>query len=266
MVTVSRSNRATSALTTVRLTGRGKTFVCNVYGTMNSSVPHVASANSCVRMKPRVKITSAGTFAKRMAILAVLTLALTGRGKDVTSRGCLRIVQRLAIVPTGVGGVLVDGPGVTRLSHVFACTRGFLCLKQKCDFPMTLRNTLGLGRVSCVRTRNCPTTRVGRKPVTLVSTRVPIIIMTARGTVCRGVVDGVRRVGTQGKGMVTLIARKSAMVDGLTSSYVRLPRALRYLRPLVTAIPLRLLTCRMTVYGKGGISRPQGLTGSMAMR
>lgn len=266
IVTVSRDNRATSALTTIRLTGDHNTFVCNVYGTVNSSVPHTARANSCVRMNPRVNITSAGTFAKRIAILAVLTLALTQRGRGVSRTRFLNMMRRLDHVPRGVGGILGLGSGVTRLSGVFACTRGFVCLNHKCSCPMTLRKTLGLGRVSCVRTRNCPTTRVGRNPVTLVSTRVPIMIVTARGKVCRGMLDGVRRVGTHGKGIVTIIARKSAIVDGMTSCYVRLPRALRYLSPLVAAVPLRLLTCRITMYGKVSISRPEGLTGSMAMR
>lgn len=155
---------------------------------------------------------------------------------------------------------------MTSLDHAFACTHGFVCLNHKFRCPMTLRNTLGLGRVDCVRTRNCPTTRVGRKPVTLVSDSVPMIIVTARGFVCRGILSGVRRVGTHRNHIVTVIDGNSRAVSGVTSRIVRLPRALRYLRPLLTAVPLRLLTCRMTMYGNGGISRPEGLTGSIAMR
>lgn len=93
-----------------------------------------------------------------------------------------------------------------------------------------------------------------------------MIIVTAQGKLCRGILDGVRRVGTHGNEIVTVIAGKSAIVDGVTSAYVRLPRAVRYLSPLVAAMPLRLLTCRVTIYGKVSISRPEGLTGSIAMR
>lgn len=266
IVTVSRDKRATSALTTVRLTGSRKTFVCNVYGIVNSSVTHTASANSCVRINPRVKITSAGTFAKRIAILALLTLTLKQRGNALSRRRCRQVIGRLITIPRGVQAILGRRLFVTSFSGVFACTHGFVCLNQKCTFPVTLRKTLGLGRVSCVRTRNCPTTRVGRNPVTLVSTRVPIIVITARSPLCRGILDGVRRVGTQGKEIITMIARKSAIVHGLTSCDVRLPTALRYLGPLMTSVPLRLLTCRVTMYHKVSISRPHGLTGSMAIR
>ncbi len=266
IVTVSRSNRATSALTTVRLTHGRNTFIFNVYGSIKTSVPETARAKTCVRINPRVNITSAGTFAKRIAILTVLALTLTGRHKAVSRSRCMEVLRRLITVPSGVGRTLNAGRRVTKLTGVFACTRGYLCLKHKCDCPITLRNTLGLGRVSCVRTRNCPTTRVGRNPVTLVSSRVPIFIVTARGTLCRGIVDGVRRIGTHHNEIVTLIAGKSAGVHRLTSRIVRLPRALRYFRPLITSIPLRLLTCRVTMYGNGSISRPHGLTGSIAIR
>lgn len=95
IVTVSRDNRATSALTTVGLTGRDNTFVCNVYGSVNSSVTQRASANACVRMNPRVNITSAGTFANRIAILVLLTLTVNGREKAVDRGRCRGVARRL---------------------------------------------------------------------------------------------------------------------------------------------------------------------------
>ncbi len=267
IVTISRSKRATSALTTIRLTHEGKTFMCKVYGTINSSVTETASSKACVRIKPRVNITSAGTFAKRMAILLLLTLAVNHRGKAISRGGYESVTRRLLVLPRALRSALsLMASSMRSLTRVFACTRGFVCVKHKIGCPATLRNTLGLGRVSCVRTRNCPTTRVGRKPVTLVSTRVPYIIVTAPSSACSGAIDGIRRVGTENNEVITVITRRSIAMSRVTSCIVGIPSTSRFLVPIVISVPLRLLTCRVTIGGNESISGPHGLTGSIAIR
>lgn len=109
IVIIDRSNRATSALTTLHLTGRGNVAAVTVIGIINDDVTHRTSGIFCALTKPRVSITAAGTCDTRLTTVCYLTIRFTGIEDGVASRRCDCCVSRLRAVPRGVRGVLRSG-------------------------------------------------------------------------------------------------------------------------------------------------------------
>lgn len=263
---LSRSNRATSALTNLHLSGRLNCLnSLTVYGIPNSSLIHRSSLTLVAGTNARVNITSAGTFAARLAILLVLITGLSHLGNLSTSVR-RSVIRNLRTLPDHVRRVLSRSGHVRTLTRSFSSGRRTLFLNHNSRCPVTLRNTLGLGRVSCVRTRTCTTNRLGRNPLTLVSTSVPIVIITPGGRLLRGLGSGVRRIHTHNNRLCIFTSRSTNFMDDSGVRVVRVPRIRRIVTPVFCAIPLRLLTCRITLVGNASISRPHGLTGSIAIR
>lgn len=109
IVIVDRSKRATSALTTVHVTGSGKLTALTIMGMVKDDVTHRTSGIFCALTKPRVSITAAGKCDTRLMTLSYVTIRFTGIGKLVASRRCDCCVSRLRAVPRGVRGILRSG-------------------------------------------------------------------------------------------------------------------------------------------------------------
>lgn len=269
MVVVSRSNRATSDLTTVHLTGRGNTGALTVMGTGNDSVTHRTSVLVCALTNPRVSIPSAGTCVARLSIVCLFTfrLTLTGRAVDATRYG--QLISTLAGVPRTIR-CMVSGyrSAYGFITAGLITASDLLCVNENLSCTLSVRNSLGLGRISCVRSRDCTTNRLGRNAVSLVSRSIPIVTITARASVVPGAVDGIIRIGSENTGIVLIYASTytERLGSNITSCIVRVPRASRLLVPVATIIPLRVLTCCASVGENVSPSGPGGLTGSIAIR
>lgn len=266
IVVVDRDNRATSDLTTLGRTGRDNTGAVDVIGIPRDSVTGVDSCGLLAGTNTRVTITAAGTFSYRLTVLGVLYLCVTE-----TQGTYARIFDRVtigvdALLPGGVRHILRGDSSLGTLTTSVGSVGGYFFLKHGTSCKISLRNTLGLGRVDCVSYINYPTDRLGRNAVDLVRGNAIYFNLVDGGSLLPGAISGLVRIVTHNTGMVIFTPRD--LGRGLTRfrAIVACPSSVPFLAPFVRIVPLRLLTCCITSTGNLPVSGPHGLTGSIAIR
>ena len=265
VLAISQSGETADTLAALELAkAKGATIlgICNVVG---SSIPRLTDAGSYTHAGPEIGVASTKAFTTQVVVLTLMALRFAKEKGALTSTECRQIITELELIPKKVEKVLESDDLIKQISAEFKDATNFLYLGRGYNFPVALEGALKLKEISYIHAEGYPAAEMKHGPIALIDEQMPIVVLATRKGNYEKVVSNIQEVKARGGRLIAIVTEGDKTVKEIADYCIEIPSCFEELMPLLSIIPLQLLSYHIAVLRGCNVDQPRNLAKSVTV-
>jgi glucosamine--fructose-6-phosphate aminotransferase (isomerizing) len=265
VIAISQSGETADTLAAVTLAKQSGATVIGICNVIGSSIARATQAGSYTHAGPEIGVASTKAFTAQVTLLTLLALMI-GKGKGTISEERYLYLQReLEAIPEKVKLSLATDPAVKKIAELFQSHRNFLYLGRGINFPVALEGALKLKEISYIHAEGYPAAEMKHGPIALIDEHMPVIFLANNNDLKEKIVSNIQEVKARKGIVIAIVNEGDDCVDGLADFTISVPETDELLSPLVSIIPLQLLSYHIAVMRGCNVDQPRNLAKSVTV-
>ena len=265
VIAISQSGETADTLAAIEIAKqRGATIIgiCNVIG---SSIARATQAGSYTHAGPEIGVASTKAFTAQVTLLTLMALMI-GKGKGtISDERFMQLSKELETIPEKVKLALKTDLEVKKIAALFMEHRNFLYLGRGINFPVALEGALKLKEISYIHAEGYPAAEMKHGPIALIDEHMPVIFLANNKELKEKIVSNIQEVKARKGIVIAIVNQDDHCVDGLADYTIAIPQTDELLSPLVSIIPLQLLSYYIAVMRGCNVDQPRNLAKSVTV-
>ena len=250
-----------AALNETKRKGHRTLAICNVVG---SSIAQAADGGVYLHAGPEIGVASTKAFTSQCCVLAMLALYF-GRMRHVSFESGGRIIEDLRRLPASVEQALTCDSQVRRVAEKYQDATNVLYLGRRYNFPTALEGALKLKEISYIHAEGYPAAEMKHGPIALVDEHTPSVFIIPRGTTYDKVMSNMEEVKARGGPVIAIAGNEDQQIRKIADDVITIPEAPEFLQPIISVIPLQLLSYHIAVLRGCDVDKPRNLAKSVTV-
>lgn len=251
-----------AALRTAKEKGAMVLGVCNVVG---STIARESDAGVYTHAGPEIGVASTKAFTAQVSVLAMMALRL-GRERGVlNAQRYETLVSELARIPEKIRQMTADTALVQQIATLFSYAPNFLYLGRSFNYPVALEGALKLKEISYLHAEGYPAAEMKHGPIALIDQYMPVIVIAATDHTNDKIISNIQEVRARKGRIIGIGPAANHEVAELSEFYIPIPDTEDALSPLLTVIPLQLLSYFVAVNRGNDVDQPRNLAKSVTV-
>ncbi len=265
LIAISQSGETADTLAAVELAkSKGVTVmgICNVVG---SSIPRATHAGSYTHAGPEIGVASTKAFTAQVTVLTLLALQIAHKKGTITESRFRQLLNELEKIPAKVETALKSNDKVKEIAAKFKDSKNFLYLGRGYGFPVALEGALKLKEISYIHAEGYPAAEMKHGPIALIDENMPVVVIATKNTSYEKVVSNIQEVKARKGTIIAIVTEGDVEVKKLADYVIEIPETDDVLVPLVSVIPLQLLSYHIAVMRGCNVDQPRNLAKSVTV-
>ena len=265
MIVVSQSGETADTLAALRLAQEADVPVYGVCNVVGSTIARETEAGVYLHAGPEIGVASTKAFTGQVTVLQMIALLLAkerGTMDDEALRGHLEALQR---VPRMMQQVLDTAGEIEKLARDYRFAQNFLYLGRGPHFPVALEGALKLKEISYIHAEGYPAAEMKHGPIALIDQFMPVVFIAMRDAIYEKVVSNIEEVAARGGQVIAITNEGNDELDGLCEYVIKVPDTVDSIEPLLTVIPLQLLSYHIAIMRGCNVDQPRNLAKSVTV-
>ena len=265
VLAISQSGETADSLAALELAKeKGATLlgICNVVG---SSIPRLTHAGSYTHAGPEIGVASTKAFTTQIVVLTLMAVKMAYKKGAITLKKHNDIVNELALIPEKIEKILKKNDQIEKIAEKFKDATNFLYLGRGYNFPVALEGALKLKEISYIHAEGYPAAEMKHGPIALIDEDMPIVVIATKKGNYDKVVSNIQEVKARGGRLIAIVTEGDETVKELADYCIEVPDSLDGLSPLLTNIPLQLLSYHIALKRGCNVDMPRNLAKSVTV-
>ncbi len=265
VIAISQSGETADTLAALELAKKkGATIygICNVVG---SSIARATDAGSYTHAGPEIGVASTKAFTAQITIIALMALTLAKKKGSITKSRYQEIVSQLETIPQLVEKVLKTNDQIKYIADLFKDAHNFLYLGRGYNFPVALEGALKLKEISYIHAEGYPAAEMKHGPIALIDENMPVVAIATRKGSYQKVVSNIQEVKARNGKIIAIVTEGDVSVKEMADFSIEIPETDEFLDPLISVIPLQLLSYHIAVMRGCNVDQPRNLAKSVTV-
>jgi glutamine---fructose-6-phosphate transaminase (isomerizing) len=250
-----------AALREMKRKGHRTLAICNVVG---SSIAQAADGGVYLHAGPEIGVASTKAYTSQCCVLAMLALYF-GRIRHISYEAGQRIIADLQSLPAAVQHALTCDVKVREVAAKYKDASTFLYLGRQYNFPTALEGALKLKEISYIHAEGYPAAEMKHGPIALVDQHTPSVFIIPSGTTYDKVMANIEEVKARGGPVIAVACHDDPRIAGLADDVIRIPEVPEFLQPIVSVVPLQLLSYHVALLRGCDVDKPRNLAKSVTV-
>lgn len=250
-----------AALRETKRKGHRTLAICNVVA---SSIAQAADGGVYLHAGPEIGVASTKAYTSQCCVLAMLALYF-GRIRHISFESGKRIIEEMRKLPTSVEEALTCHQQVQDVAKKYQDATNVLYLGRQYNFPTALEGALKLKEISYVHAEGYPAAEMKHGPIALVDKVTPSVFIIPRGTTYDKVMANMEEVKARGGPIIAVAGHDDPHVDAVADDVIRIPQVPEFLQPIVSVVPLQLLSYHIALLRGCDVDKPRNLAKSVTV-
>ncbi len=244
------------AMADAKRRGAPQVTICNTPGAQTTRVADGALLTRC---GPEVAVASTKTLTASITALYLLACHV-GRLRGVVDDARLaELIGDLAHVPGLMGRVLKLEPQIAAIGHAFSSCSNFLFLARGTQYAMAMEGALKLKEVSYIHAEGYPAGEMKHGPIALIDRTMPVVAVALDDGTRDKMLSNIEQVRARDGIVIGIVSEGDAEIAGKCDHVISLPRTTPLLYPLLSAIPMQLLSYHIAIRRGCDVDQPRNL-------
>ena len=264
VIAISQSGETADTLAAMREAKRRGARVlgfCNVVG---STIARESDGGVYIHAGPEIGVASTKAFTSQVASLALLTLYL-GRLSELSSELGAELARELEAIPGKIERILADAPKVEAIAKAYAHHNNFLYLGRGYNFPVALEGALKLKEISYIHAEGYPAAEMKHGPIALIDQNMPVVFICTQDSAYEKVLSNMEEVRARRGNIIAIASEGDDHVATKADQVIYIPKTLGPLTPLLSVVPLQLLSYYIAVERGCDVDQPRNLAKSVTV-
>jgi len=236
--------------------------ICNVVG---SSIARLSHAGAYTHAGPEIGVASTKAFTAQLAVLCLVGLMVAKEKGSISEQRFQHLLNELESVPEKVALVLQQNDHIKTIAAKYKDARDFLFLGRGYNFPIALEGALKLKEISYIHAEGYPAAEMKHGPIALVDENLPVVFVATKDTYYEKIVSNIQEIKARKGKIIAVISEGDEVIPGMADDYIVVPQADEMIAPLISVIPLQLLSYHIGVLKGCDVDKPRNLAKSVTV-
>jgi len=265
VIAISQSGETADTLAAIKLAKSKGAFVFGVCNVVGSSIARESDAGAYTHAGPEIGVASTKAFTTQITVLTLIALRLARAKGTISSSDFRQHLLELEMIPGKVEKALKSDANIKTIANVYKDVSNFLYLGRGYNFPVALEGALKLKEISYIHAEGYPAAEMKHGPIALIDENMPIVVIATKKGHYEKVVSNIQEIKSRKGKIIGIVTEGDVQVRDLADHVIEVPETLELLSPLLTTIPLQLLSYHIAVMLDKNVDQPRNLAKSVTV-
>ena len=265
VIAISQSGETADTLAAIKLAKSKGAFVFGVCNVVGSSIARETHAGAYTHAGPEIGVASTKAFTTQITVLTLIALKLAKEKGSISNSKFHLHLQELELIPSKVEEALKSDPHIKIVAETYKEAKNCLYLGRGFNFPVALEGALKLKEISYIHAEGYPAAEMKHGPIALIDEHMPVFVIATKKGHYEKVVSNIQEIKSRKGKIIGIVTEGDTDVKNLADHIIEVPETLEILTPLLTTIPLQLLSYHIAVLLDKNVDQPRNLAKSVTV-
>ena len=265
IIAISQSGETADTLAAINIAKERGAFVFGVCNVVGSSISRLTDAGCYTHAGPEIGVASTKAFTTQITVLSLLALRLgMVKGTLFRSEYQQHLVE-LESIPDKVSEILKQERLIKEVASSFKDANNCIYLGRGYNFPVALEGALKLKEISYIHAEGYPAAEMKHGPIALIDEQMPVVVIATKKGHYDKVVSNISEIKSRKGRIIAIVSEGDIRVKELADYCIEIPESLECFTPILTTIPLQLLSYYIAVQRGCNVDQPRNLAKSVTV-
>ncbi len=265
VIAISQSGETADTLAAIKLAKeKGATIfgICNVVG---SSIARETHAGAYTHAGPEIGVASTKAFTAQVAVLSLMALQIANEKGLLKKSYYHQLLTELDSIPGKIEKMLESDAQTKYISGLFKDAKNFLYLGRGFNFPVALEGALKLKEISYIHAEGYPAAEMKHGPIALIDENMPVVVIAPKSGQYEKIVSNIQEVKARNGKVIAVVSNGDSEIARMADHVIEIEETLEVFSPLLTTVPMQLLSYHIAVMRGCNVDQPRNLAKSVTV-
>ncbi len=265
IIAISQSGETADTLVALETAKQNGAFIFGVVNAVGSSIARISHAGAYTHAGPEIGVASTKAFTGQLAVLTMMALKMAQAKNSITTERYRHLLNELADVPEKVAAILKNAEELKKIADIYKDSSDFLFLGRGYNFPVALEGALKLKEISYIHAEGYPAAEMKHGPIALVTDRLPVVFIATKDSYHEKIISNMQEIKARRGMVISIITDGDEISPTLSNHTFSIPPADELIAPILSVIPLQLLSYYVGIAKGIDVDKPRNLAKSVTV-
>ena len=265
IIAISQSGETADTLVAIENAKKQGAIILGVVNVVGSSIARMSDAGAYTHAGPEIGVASTKAFTAQLAVLTMIALKIGYQKGTIDKDRYLKLLRELNDIPEKVKEVLEQQENVKALAEKYKDASDALFLGRGYNFPVALEGALKLKEISYIHAEGYPAAEMKHGPIALVTDQLPVVFVATKDSYHEKVISNMQEIKARKGKVIAVINQGDEQSTSLADDVIEVPHADEIVAPMLSVIPLQLLSYYVGVAKGYDVDKPRNLAKSVTV-
>jgi glucosamine--fructose-6-phosphate aminotransferase (isomerizing) len=265
IIAISQSGETADTLVALEKAKENGAFIFGVVNAVGSSIARISNAGAYTHAGPEIGVASTKAFTGQLAVLMMMALNIAKHKGTITNERYNQLLLEMEQIPEKVDSILKNAEEIKKIAIKYKDASDFLFLGRGYNFPVALEGALKLKEISYIHAEGYPAAEMKHGPIALVDENLPVVFIATNDPYHEKIVSNMQEIKARKGKIISIITEGDKVSPTLSNDYFEIPMADEIVAPILTVIPLQLLSYYVGTLKGIDVDKPRNLAKSVTV-
>jgi glutamine---fructose-6-phosphate transaminase (isomerizing) len=265
VLAISQSGETADTLAAVRLAKEKGALVLGICNVVGSSIPRETNAGVYTHAGPEIGVASTKAFTTQVLALAMIAFEIGYRKGLIDESRYNELLSELVLLPEKIEKTLKVNDEVLELAKVIQSSENAIYLGRGYLFPVAMEGALKLKEISYIHAEGYPAAEMKHGPIALIDENMPVVVVATKDNTYDKIVSNIQEVKARKGKVIAIVTEGDDVISRMADYVIEVPSTMPVFAPVISVIPLQLLSYHIAVLRGCDVDQPRNLAKSVTV-
>ena len=265
VIAISQSGETADTLAAIELAKSKGAMIFGVCNVVGSSIARATDAGAYTHAGPEIGVASTKAFTAQVTVLTLLAMMIAEKRGTIETSMLRQLMMEMEQIPSKVERALQLDTEIKVISEIFKDAANFLYLGRGFNFPVALEGALKLKEISYIHAEGYPAAEMKHGPIALIDANMPVVVIATKDSSYEKIVSNIQEVKARKGRIIAIVTEGDTVIPEMAEFVIEVPDTHEALTPLLSVIPLQLLSYHIAVLRGCNVDQPRNLAKSVTV-
>ncbi|GHT74009.1 glutamine--fructose-6-phosphate aminotransferase [isomerizing] [Bacteroidia bacterium] len=265
VIAISQSGETADTLAAIEQAKEAGAFVYGICNVVGSSIPRNTHSGSYTHVGPEIGVASTKAFTAQVLVLILMALNIAKEKKTISQVQYEKILSELDKIPSKIESILRQNDKIEDLSKIFTYAHNFIYMGRGYSYPIAMEGALKLKEISYIHAEGYPAAEMKHGPIALIDQEMPVVVIATHNTTYDKTISNIQEIKARRGRILAIVNKSDDKVKNMADYIIEIPETEECLDPLLSIIPLQLLSYHIAVKKGRDVDMPRNLAKSVTV-
>jgi glucosamine--fructose-6-phosphate aminotransferase (isomerizing) len=265
IIAISQSGETADTLAAIELAKSKGAIIFGVVNAVGSSIARAAQVGAYIHAGPEIGVASTKAFTSQVAVLSMIAMIVAYKKGAISETRYHELLVELETIPSKVEKALMLDDASKEIAGRFKNAKNFLYLGRGFNFPVALEGALKLKEISYIHAEGYPAAEMKHGPIALIDEEMPVVVIATRDSSYDKIISNIQEVKARKGLVIAVVTEGDVLIPQIADYVLEVPKTNAALMPLVSVVPLQLLSYHIAEMRGCNVDQPRNLAKSVTV-
>lgn len=265
IVAISQSGETADTLVAIENAKQKGAIIFGIVNVVGSSIARISDGGAYTHAGPEIGVASTKAFTGQLAVIAMMALKIAKVRETISNEKYTSLLFELDAIPEKVEALLKNAEALKTIAEKYKEANSALYLGRGYNFPIALEGALKLKEISYIHAEGYPAAEMKHGPIALVDENLPVIFVATKDSYHEKIVSNIQEIKARKGKVIAIVTEGDEVIPGLADDVFFVPPADELMAPLLSCIPLQLLSYYVGIAKGVDVDKPRNLAKSVTV-